>query len=86
MSETVDVTLPVEPGAAAALNDAATRALVGQVVSRMLRPASVERLTEVITALKAEAHARGLTDAVIDEELAAYNAERRERDPLPPAA
>lgn len=86
MTETVDVTLPVEPDAAAALNDATTRALVGQVVSRMLRPTSVERLAEAIAALKAEAHARGLTDEIIDEELAAYNAERRERDPLPPAA
>ena len=51
--------------------------MVGRIVSRMLQPASTERLMDAIARLKADAHARGLTDEIIDEELAAYNAERR---------
>lgn len=80
MPDTVDVVIPVEIRAATALRDVATRALVGRVVSRMLDPASVERLADAIAALKAEAHARGLADEIIDAELAAYNVERREAD------
>lgn len=85
MSDTVDVAIPVETRAATALRDAATRSLVGRVVSRMLEPASVERLMQAVAALKAEAQARGLTDAIIDAELAAYNAERQEADTAPGA-
>jgi len=79
---TVDVTIPVESDVAPALDDAAARARIGGLVSRMLRPPSVEDLGATIAALKAEAHRRGLTDEIVDEELAAYNAERREA--LPP--
>lgn len=79
----VDVPIPIEAGVASALDDEATRALAGRLVSRILHPASVERLFEVIDALKADAHQRGLTDEIVDAELAAYNAERQEL--LPPA-
>ena len=85
MPDTVDVVIPVEPAAAAALGDEATRARIGRLVSRMLRPPKVEDLGAAIGALKAEAHRRGLTDEIVDEELAAYNDERRERDPSQPA-
>lgn len=44
----------------------------------MLQPASVERLFEVMDAIGAEAERRGLTDAILEAELAACNAERRE--------
>ena len=80
--KTVDVLIPIEAGVASALDNAATRALAGRLVSRMLQPASVERLFEVIDALKTDAHQRGLTDEIVDAELAAHNAERR--DALPP--
>jgi hypothetical protein len=76
---TVPVTIEVEPAAAAALGDEAKRARVGRLVSRMLRPASVERLFEVMDAISAEAERRGLTDEILEAELAAYNAERRDR-------
>ena len=81
---TIEVAIPVETGAAAALADATTRERVGRVVSRMLRPASVSSLAAAIAELKTEAHARGLTDAIVDEELAVYNAERRDSG-APPA-
>ena len=80
MDNTVDVTIPVEPEAAAALADARNRAAVGRLVSRVLRPRSgPSALARAIAELKAEARAAGLTDAEIDAELAAYNAERRDR-------
>jgi hypothetical protein len=79
---TVEVAIPVEAGVAPALADEATRARIGRLVSRMLRPPSVEDPIAAIEDLKAEARRRGLTDEIGDEELAAYNAERRDA-PLP---
>ena len=80
MDKTVDVTIPVEPEVAAALSDARNRAAVGRLVSRVLCPRSgPSSLAQAIAELKAEARAAGLTDEDIDAELAAYNAERRER-------
>ena len=82
MAKTVDVTIPVEPDAASALADPRNREAVGRLVSRVLRPRSgPSPLAEAIAALKADARAAGLTDADIDAELAAYNAERRDRQP-----
>lgn len=81
MPDTVPVTIDVEPDIAAALEDPATRARIGRLVSRMLQPRNVENLVTAIAALKEEAHRRGLTDEVVDEELAAYNAERRHAPP-----
>lgn len=80
MDTTVDVTIPVEPEAAAALADARNREAVGRLVSRVLRPRSgPSALAQAIAELKAEARAAGLTDADIDAELADYNAEHRDR-------
>lgn len=75
---TVDITIPVEPAVAAALADARTRAAMGRLLSRVLRPRSgPSELGLAIADAKAEARAAGLTDADIDAELDAYNAERR---------
>ena len=83
MGNTVDVTIPVDPEAAAALADARNRAAVGRLVSRVLRPRSGPTpLTQAIAELKAAARIAGLTDEDIDAELAAYNAERRDRRSL----
>ncbi len=81
MPNTVAVTIEVEPAAAAALDDPATRARIGRLVSRTLRPTSVERLVEVMHAISDEARRRGLTDDMLEAELAAHNAERRDRPP-----
>ena len=80
---TVPVTIEVEPAAAAVLGDDVKRAWVGHVVSRMLQPASVDKLFAVMGAISAEARRRGLTDEILQAELEAYNAERRERPPSP---
>jgi hypothetical protein len=79
MSEYVSVTIPVTPGAARLLRDSDRARRVGKLVSDMLQPASPETdpLAALIAAVKVDARADGLTDADIDAELAAYNAERR---------
>jgi hypothetical protein len=82
MEKTVDVTIPVEIEAAAALADARNREAVDRLVSRIFRPTSGSTpLAQAIAEIKAGARATGLGDAEIDAELAAHNAERRERDP-----
>jgi hypothetical protein len=80
-ARTVPVTLDIDAGVAPALDNALTRSMAGRLVSRMLEPASVDRLFEVMDAISAEARERGLTDEILEAELAAYNAERRERPP-----
>ena len=63
MDKTVDVIIPVEPEAAAALADARNREAVGRLVSRVLRPrAGPSPLAQAIAELKAEARAVGLSD------------------------
>ena len=79
MPNTVPVTIEVEPAVAATLEDPATRARIGRLISRVLRPEPIERLITAMDALAAEAERRGLTDEILQEELVAYNAERRER-------
>ena len=66
MPATVPVTLELDPETAAAPGDPTTRA-------------RVERLFAAMDALSAEARRRGLTDEILEAELAAHNAERRER-------
>lgn len=79
MDGTVTIEIPVSTEAAAALADADRRAALGRYVSRILSSAGArDLLAEAITAAKAEARAAGLTDADIDAELTAYNAERRD--------
>ncbi len=79
MDSTVDVTIPVDPEAAAALADVRNRVAVGRLVSRVLRPhAGPSALAVAIAEMKADARAAGLTDADVDAELAAYNSECRE--------
>lgn len=78
MPDTIPVIIEVEPAAAAALADVRTRAAMGRLVSRVLHPRpGPSEFAQAIADAKAEARAAGLTDADIDAELDAYNAERR---------
>lgn len=82
MDKTVDVTIPVDADAAAALGDARNRDAVGRLVSRVLRPhAGPSPLAQAIADLKAEVRRVELTDDEIDAELSAHNAARRDRKP-----
>ena len=79
MADLVDVTIPVEPEAAAALADARNRRAAGRLISRVLRPHSgPSPLAQAIAAMKIDARAAGLSDAEIDAELAVYNSEHRD--------
>jgi len=82
MPDTVPVTIEVEPEIAAALGDPQTRARLERLIRRTLRPAGVDELFAAMDALSDYARRRGLTDDILQAELAAYNAERRD----PPAA
>jgi hypothetical protein len=81
MPDTVPVTIEVEPEIAAALGDPLTRARLERLIRRTLRPAGVDELFAAMDALSDDARRRGLTDDILQAELAAYNAERRD----PPA-
>lgn len=79
MGSTVDVTIPVAPEIAATLSDPSKREEVGRLLGRILRPKpETDPLIRALAELKEQAQAAGLTDEIIDEELAAYNAERRD--------
>jgi hypothetical protein len=71
------ISIPVAPQTAAALTDERRRAAVGRMLDRM-EAKTFETLADVLVSTAADARARGLTDAMLDEELAAYNAERRD--------
>jgi hypothetical protein len=80
MDSTVDVVIPVDARAAGELRDPRTRDAIGRLVSRVLqrqRLDHIEKLFAAVEQLGADAEARGLTDEILKEELAAYNAERR---------
>lgn len=79
MADTVLVSLPVSREAARVLEDAGKRQKMGQLVSDVLRPKRREDdpLAALIAEVKADARAEEPTDAEIDADLAAYNAERR---------
>ena len=80
MADMIDVTISVEPAAAAALAQAHNREAIGRLVSRVLCPRpGPSPLAQLIAEIKADARGAGLTDAEIDAELADYKAERRSR-------
>jgi hypothetical protein len=77
MAGFVDVVIPVEPEAAAALTDIRKREAVGRIVSRILRPQpNHDPLVEAMERLSLDAKAKGLTVETLDIELAAHKAER----------
>ncbi len=77
MTQASKIEIPVEEATAAALSDTRRREAVGRLVDRLVRPGADDPLTAVFERTAAEAHGAGLTEAEIEAELAAYNAERR---------
>lgn len=77
MDTLVEVVIPVEAEAALALRTPAQRETASRYLSEHLRKTDHARLAAAaFAALKAEAHASGLTDEIVDAELAAWRAER----------
>lgn len=78
MDGLVEVRLPVGQDVADVLADPAMRDEIGRFVTDMIRArAETDPLLRMLNELGAEAVRRGLTQEILDEELAAYNAERR---------
>ena len=77
MSEVSKIEIPVEAATAAALSDARRREAVGRLVDRLVRPGADDPLIALFERTAAEAREAGLTEAEIEAELSAYNAERR---------
>ncbi|MGA9866838.1 MAG: hypothetical protein WBQ75_10420 [Acetobacteraceae bacterium] len=77
MNEASKIEIPVEEATAAALADARRRKAVGRLVDRLVRPGADDPLIALFERTAAEARDTGLTEAEIEAELAAYNAERR---------
>ena len=81
MGDTVLVEIPVSAETARILEDAAERARAGRLLDDVLeaRRSVGDPLLQAIREMKAEARAAGLTDEDVNAELAAYNAEHRDR-------
>jgi hypothetical protein len=77
MTETVLVHIPVSAKTAEGLADEAVRSEAGAVLDAFVRQRHLAALRQVIAEIKADAREAGVTDAEIDAELEAYNAERR---------
>lgn len=77
MSKASRIEIPVEEATAAALADVRRREAVGRLVDRLVRPGADDPLIALFERIADEAQKAGLTEAEIDAELTAYNAERR---------
>lgn len=80
MAALVKIELEVTPETAAALEDPMRRRSMGVLVSRIVREgriAQADELARVFREIGEKAQAAGLTEEMVDAELAAYNAERR---------
>ncbi len=77
MSEASKIEIPVEEATAAALSDARRRKAVDRLVDRLVRLGADDPLIALFEQTAAEAQEASLTEAEIEAELAAYNAERR---------
>jgi hypothetical protein len=74
---TVMIEIPVDEETAAALADPHRRQAVGELVKLMVRPtAGNDPLATLLETTRRAAAAAGLTDQDIDDELAAWKAER----------
>ncbi len=85
--ETVRISVPVSPEAAAALGDEDRLREVGQLVSALVLRAPVSErelpvgssFMDVLMQIRADAAASGLTDPEVDAELAEWKRERASR-------
>jgi Glu-tRNA(Gln) amidotransferase subunit E-like FAD-binding protein len=78
----VMVEIPVDEKTAAALADPHRLEAVGQLVNLMINPtADADPLALLLETTRREAEAAGITQQDIDDELAAWKAERAARRP-----
>jgi hypothetical protein len=77
MNEFVKIEVAVDEATARALTDSRRLRAIGRLIDRMVRPGADDPLAALLEATAAEARAGGLSQADIEAELDAYNAERR---------
>jgi hypothetical protein len=78
MNDMIEVSIPVEPEVAKALENPARRQAAGGVLTGLLRGGHArDALTQATAEASREARANGLTDEDVDAELAAWRAERQ---------
>lgn len=77
MNQVAKIEVPVEEATASALSDSRRLQAVGRLIDRLVRPGADDPLIALLEIAAAESQQAGLSDAEIDAELAAYNAERR---------
>ena len=77
MTEVSKIEIPVQPEIARILSHPRNLEAVGRLVDRLVQSGEDDPLIALFKRTSAEAEAAGLTEADIDAELAAYNAERR---------
>lgn len=78
MDAVVEIPIPIDAAAANALQTPERRAAAGRYLSSVLRGGGAQDLVaRLISDIKTEAHANGLTDADVDAELAQWRSERR---------
>ena len=80
MSALVKIELEVTPETAAMLEDPGLRRGMGVIVSTIVRQeriAQADKLAKVFREIGEKARTAGLTEEIVDAELEAYNAERR---------
>ena len=77
MNQVVKIEVPVEASTAAALADERRLAAIGQLIDRLVSNERQSALIAAMDRISAEARASGLTEAEVEAELEAYNAERR---------
>ncbi len=77
MKQVSKIEIPVEEATAVALSDTRRREAVGRLVDRLVRPGADDPLIGLFERTAANAREAGMTEAEIEAELAAYNAERR---------
>jgi hypothetical protein len=77
MNEFVKIEVAVDEATARALTDSRRLRAIGRLIDRMVRPGADDPLAALLEATADEARAGGLSQADIEAELDAYNAERR---------
>jgi hypothetical protein len=76
-ADIVEIVIPVEAEAAAALTDTRKREAVGRIVSRILRPLpDHDPLLDAMQRLSVDAKGKGLTPETLEAERTAHKAER----------
>ena len=78
MDQTIEVPIPLDAETAKTLDSPARREALGRYLNGLMRTGRLrDALAEAIGEAKREARASGLTDDVVDAELAAWRADRK---------